>query len=181
MLRMYVCVCVCMFVRLTERMCCTVGLHVCGMKLNFSPNCQLTVTFISSNRHNSPVWLITDNETLAKAVVKHIPDLIATLPELNSRNAEAAWRDHGEVILCANREEMLQLSNEYAPEHLHVSAVDLDWWRDNLSCYGSLFLGEVTFHPCIVLYAPAPHSPLHISPHEPNAITSHHITSHHIT
>ncbi|MGR3418067.1 histidinol dehydrogenase, partial [Paracoccus sp. (in: a-proteobacteria)] len=49
-----------------------------------------------------------------------------------------------EVILCADREEMAATSDEYAPEHLTVQAADLDWWRDRLACYGSLFLGEET-------------------------------------
>ena len=76
-----------------------------------------------------------------------VPGCIETLPQLNRINAEAAWRDFGEVIVCENRNEMLQLADKFAPEHLHVSAVDLDWWRDNLSCYGSLFLGEETTVP----------------------------------
>ena len=39
---------------------------------------------------------------------------------------------------------MAATSDDYAPEHLTVQAEDLDWWRDRLSCYGSLFLGEET-------------------------------------
>ena len=35
-------------------------------------------------------------------------------------------------------------SDKYAPEHLTVQAQDLPWWKDRLSCYGSLFLGEET-------------------------------------
>jgi sulfopropanediol 3-dehydrogenase len=71
-----------------------------------------------------------------------VPQCIATLPELNRINATAAWRDYGEVILCEDRAEMLKIANDFAPEHLHVSASDLSWWRNNLVCYGSLFLGE---------------------------------------
>jgi sulfopropanediol 3-dehydrogenase len=94
--------------------------------------------------YNSPVWLVTDNHDLAKEVMKQVPDLIAALPELNRQNAEAAWRDYAEVIVCADRIEMAATSDEYAPEHLTVQAEDLDWWLDNLQCYGSLFLGEET-------------------------------------
>ncbi len=94
--------------------------------------------------YNSPVWLITDDRKLAEEVIELVPPLIADLPETNSQNAEAAWRDYAEVILCDNREEMATKSDEYAPEHLTVQAEDLDWWLDNLSCYGSLFLGEET-------------------------------------
>lgn len=94
--------------------------------------------------YNSPVWLVTDDRSLAEAVIAQVPGLIADLPELNRKNAEAAWRDYAEVILCADREEMAATSDEYAPEHLTVQAADLDWWRDRLACYGSLFLGEET-------------------------------------
>lgn len=94
--------------------------------------------------YNSPVWLVTDNEALARQVMERVPDLIAQLPELNGKNAEAAWRDYAEVIVCDNREEMAATADDYAPEHLTVQAEDLDWWLGRLKCYGSLFLGEET-------------------------------------
>ena len=94
--------------------------------------------------YNSPVWLVTDDQALAEKVMKLVPGLIEDLPDTNRENAFAAWRDYSEVILCDNREEMAQTSDEYAPEHLTVQAADLDWWLENLSCYGSLFLGEET-------------------------------------
>ena len=94
--------------------------------------------------YNSPVWLVTDNETLANNVMNLVPKLIEDLPETNRENATAAWRDYAEVIVCGNREEMASCSDEYAPEHLTVQADDLDWWLERLTCYGSLFLGEET-------------------------------------
>lgn len=94
--------------------------------------------------YNSPVWLVTDDRKLAEEVMRQVPGLIEDLPELNSDNARAAWRDYAEVILCADREEMAATSDEYAPEHLTVQAEDLDWWLERLTCYGSLFLGEET-------------------------------------
>lgn len=94
--------------------------------------------------YNSPVWLVTDDRKLAETVMDMVPGLIADLPEVNRDNAEAAWRDFAEVILCDDREEMAATSDEYAPEHLTVQAADLDWWQNRLSCYGSLFLGEET-------------------------------------
>ena len=94
--------------------------------------------------YNSPVWLVTDNETLANNVMNLVPKLIDDLPETNRENATAAWRDYAEVIVCENREEMASCSDEYAPEHLTVQADDLDWWLERLTCYGSLFLGEET-------------------------------------
>ena len=94
--------------------------------------------------YNSPVWLVTDDQALAENVIELVPGLIEDLPDTNRENAFAAWRDYAEVILCDNREEMAKTSDEYAPEHLTVQAADLDWWLENLSCYGSLFLGEET-------------------------------------
>ena len=94
--------------------------------------------------YNSPVWLITDSENLAKNVLARVPELIDQLPTINRESALAAWRDYAEIILCANREEMASISDNYAPEHLTVQAEDLDWWLSRLECYGSLFLGEET-------------------------------------
>ncbi len=94
--------------------------------------------------YNSPVWLVTDNADLAEKVMALVPGLIDDLPDLNRKNAEAAWRDYAEVIVCADREEMAACSDDYAPEHLTVQAEDLPWWLDRLQCYGSLFLGEET-------------------------------------
>ena len=94
--------------------------------------------------YNSPVWLVTNSRELAEQVIQIVPKLIDSLPEVNRVNAEAAWRDYAEVILCEDREEMAATSDEYAPEHLTVQANDLDWWLNRLKCYGSLFLGEET-------------------------------------
>ena len=104
------------------------------------------VDLVSQAEHgyNSPVWLVTDDKALAEEVMRLVPGLIEDLPEVNRDNAYAAWRDYAEVILCEDREEMAQVSDDYAPEHLTVQAQDLDWWLGRLSCYGSLFLGEET-------------------------------------
>ncbi|WP_136656793.1 histidinol dehydrogenase [Nitratireductor sp. XY-223] len=94
--------------------------------------------------YNSPVWLVTDDRALGERVMELVPGLISDLPETNRQNAEAAWRDYAEVIVCGDREEMAATADEYAPEHLTVQAADLPWWLDRLQCYGSLFLGEET-------------------------------------
>ncbi len=94
--------------------------------------------------YNSPVWLVTDDRTLAEEVMRLVPTLIDALPEVNRDNATAAWRDDAEGSVCDDRVELAAASDEYAPEHLTVQADDLDWWQDRLTCYGSLFLGEET-------------------------------------
>lgn len=94
--------------------------------------------------YNSPVWLVTSDRALAERVMALVPKLIDTLPELNRTNAQAAWRDFAEVILCGSAEEMAQVCDQFAPEHLHIQAENLDWWLGRLQSYGSLFLGEET-------------------------------------
>ncbi|HUF56289.1 MAG TPA: histidinol dehydrogenase [Thermohalobaculum sp.] len=94
--------------------------------------------------YNSPVWLATTHRPLAEKVLELVPGYIDQLPELNAENATVAWRDMAEVMVVGDREELAQVADEYAPEHLHVQAADLDWFLGRLHCYGSLFLGEET-------------------------------------
>src|SRR5207248_1619394 len=94
--------------------------------------------------HESPAWLITTSRAIADDVIRRMPALIAQLPPTARDAAAAAWRDYGEVVLCDTREEVANVSDRYAPEHLEVHARDLDAWLARLTCYGSLFLGEET-------------------------------------
>jgi sulfopropanediol 3-dehydrogenase len=110
--------------------------------------------------HESPAWLITTSRPLAEEVARLMPVLISTLPPTARDAAGAAWRDYGELILCDSREDMARISDQYASEHLEVHARDLDWWLANLTCYGSLFLGEET----TVAYGDKASGPNHILP-----------------
>ena len=91
---------------------------------------------------NSPVWLVTDSPALAQEVARLAPLCAAELPQPNRDAAEGAWANLGEIILCDDREAMAREADRVAPEHLHVQASDLDWWKARLRAYGSLFLGE---------------------------------------
>ena len=91
---------------------------------------------------DSPVWLFTTSRELADAVSGLMPGLIEALPETQSKAADAAWRDYGEIIVCDTREEVVEVSDRYASEHLELQVADLDWWIERLNSYGSLFVGE---------------------------------------
>jgi sulfopropanediol 3-dehydrogenase len=108
----------------------------------------------------SPAWLITLSRALGEEVMRRVPALIEALPPLAREGAGAAWRDHGEVVLCGTREEAAALSDRYAPEHLEVHARELDWWLAHLTNYGSLFLGEET----TVAFGDKASGPNHILP-----------------
>ena len=110
--------------------------------------------------HESPAWLFTDSTKLAEEIMGLVPQLIEKLPPTAKDAAGAAWRDYGEVILCQSREEIVEISDKYASEHLEVQAQDLDWWLANLTCYGSLFLGEES----TVAYGDKTSGPNHVLP-----------------
>jgi len=107
---------------------------------------MIAIDLVGQAEHgpNSPAWLYTTDKALSDFVIKRVPELISELPDTSRINADAAWRDYGEVVLCDTNEELCQISDEYAPEHLEVQAENLDWWLDKLKNYGSLFLGEET-------------------------------------
>jgi len=102
----------------------------------------IAVDLTSQAEHgvNSPVWLFTTSETLAQKVAELVPLVAADMP--NADVVNQAWRDYGEIIVCDTREEVVDVSDRYASEHLQVMAADLEWWKQNLNNYGSLFLGE---------------------------------------
>ena len=110
--------------------------------------------------HESPAWLFTTSHALAEDVMRRVPPLIDALPPTARDAAGAAWRDYGEVIVCASREDAAAVSDRHAPEHLEVHARDLDWWLARLTSYGSLFLGEET----TVAFGDKASGPNHILP-----------------
>jgi sulfopropanediol 3-dehydrogenase len=110
--------------------------------------------------YNSPAWLISLSSELANKVMSLVPHLIAGLPESNAKNAEAAWRDYGELVIVDSREEAARAADAYAPEHLEVQCADAEWWLRHLHNYGSLFLGEET----TVAFGDKASGPNHILP-----------------
>ena len=90
----------------------------------------------------SPAILVTNSEALAKATINEVDRQLKVLP--TAAIAEKAWRDHGQVILCQNEEEMLEVSNEIACEHVQVMTKDPNYFLKNMTNFGALFLGPET-------------------------------------
>jgi sulfopropanediol 3-dehydrogenase len=88
----------------------------------------------------SPAILVTTSRQLAEEVAEAVERLLETWPTADV--AGRAWRDRGEIVVCENDEEVVRVSDAYAPEHLEVQTRDPDWFLDRLTNYGSLFLGE---------------------------------------
>ena len=92
--------------------------------------------------YNSPAVLLTNSQKLAEDTLAEIDRLLIILP--TSDTASVSWRDYGEVIVCDTYDEMLQMANEIASEHVQVMTDRDDWFLREMTCYGALFLGPRT-------------------------------------
>ena len=92
--------------------------------------------------YNSPAVLVTNSRKLANETIDWIARLLEKLPTADT--AAVSWKDYGEVILCDTYEEMLAVADDIASEHVQVMTDRDDWFLDNMTCYGALFLGPRT-------------------------------------
>ena len=91
---------------------------------------------------DSPAILITNSRPLAEGTLAEIGRLLAILPTAD--RAGEAWAAHGEIIVCADYDEMLAEAERVASEHVQVMTDRDDWFLENMTSYGALFLGPRT-------------------------------------
>lgn len=91
---------------------------------------------------NSPAVLLTNSEQLAKDTMLQIEEQLKTLPTADT--AGVSWRDYGQVIVCDTYEEMLEVADDLAYEHVQVMTKDPDYFLNNMQNFGALFLGAET-------------------------------------
>ncbi|WP_413519040.1 histidinol dehydrogenase [Psychrobacter glacincola] len=92
--------------------------------------------------YNSPAVLLTTSQQLAEDTMREIERLLKVLPTADT--ASVSWEDYGEIIVCDTYEEMLEVANDYASEHVQVMTDRDDWFLEHMTCYGALFLGPRT-------------------------------------
>ncbi|WP_454440952.1 histidinol dehydrogenase [Vibrio bathopelagicus] len=92
--------------------------------------------------YNSPAVLLTNSETFAKETVKEVERQLTVLP--TAEIAGKAWENYGQVILCDSYEEMVEVADDLASEHVQVMTKDPKYFLDNMTNYGALFLGRET-------------------------------------
>ncbi len=92
--------------------------------------------------YNSPAVLVTNSRKLAEDTLAEVDRLLKILPTADT--ASVSWRDYGEVILCDTYEEMLDVANDIASEHVQVMTDRDDWFLEHMHSYGALFLGPRT-------------------------------------
>ena len=91
---------------------------------------------------NSPAILLTNSEKLARETMAEIERLLKILP--TGAGAAKAWEDYGEVIVCDSEEEMVKEADRIASEHVQVMTRNPDYFLNNMTNYGALFLGPRT-------------------------------------
>lgn len=90
----------------------------------------------------SPAILLTNSEVLAKQTMAEVERQLTFLP--TAEIAGEAWKTFGQVIVCDTEEEMLEVADVIASEHVQVMTRNPDYFLDNMTNYGALFLGAET-------------------------------------
>ena len=91
---------------------------------------------------NSPAVLLTTSERLARDTMAEVERLLGLMP--TGDTARRAWADFGQVIVADGHEDMLAEADRIASEHVQVMTDRDDWYLENLTNYGALFLGPRT-------------------------------------
>jgi sulfopropanediol 3-dehydrogenase len=102
------------------------------------------VDLLSQAEHgpDSPAVLVTTSRALAEEVVRLVDRILPDMPTKDM--AEPAWRDHGQVVVVDDMDELWQVGDAFASEHVQVLTADPRQALDRLRNYGALFLGENT-------------------------------------
>jgi sulfopropanediol 3-dehydrogenase len=91
---------------------------------------------------DSPGVLLTNSERFARETMAEIDRLLQILP--TAKHARLAWENFGEVIVCDSYEEMVAVADDIASEHVQVMTADPDYFLENMTNFGALFLGSRT-------------------------------------
>ncbi len=92
--------------------------------------------------YNSPAILLTNSEVFAEDTIKEIERQLTILP--TAEVAGKAWADYGQVIVCDSYEEMVEVADDIASEHVQVMTKDPKYFLSKMTNYGALFLGRET-------------------------------------
>ena len=90
----------------------------------------------------SPAILLTNSEALAKATMAEVDRQLTILPTAGI--AAVAWAEYGQVIVCDSIDEMVQVADDIASEHVQVMTTEPNVFLDRMTNYGALFLGPRT-------------------------------------
>ncbi|MDB4768928.1 histidinol dehydrogenase [Saprospiraceae bacterium] len=105
---------------------------------------QVVTDLLGQAEHgpNSPALLLTTSEDLAMAIEDEVKKQLAVLSTADI--ASKAWEDYGQVILVDSEEEMVKVADDIASEHVQINTKNPDYFLENMTNYGALFLGNRT-------------------------------------
>lgn len=104
--------------------------------------CAIDLLGQAEHGPTSPAVLLTNDEELARATMAEIERQLQILP--TAEIARVAWNDYGAVIVCDTIDEMVEVADELAFEHVQVLTENPDIFLDRMTNYGALFLGPRT-------------------------------------
>ena len=104
--------------------------------------CAIDLLGQAEHGPTSPAVLLTDSEALAKKTMDEVARQLEILP--TAEIAAESWANYGQVIVCDTVDEMVTEANRLAFEHVQVMTQDPDYFLENLTNYGALFLGPRT-------------------------------------
>ena len=91
---------------------------------------------------NSPAVLLTNSRDLAMSIEAEVVKQLAIL--YTADLASKSWQDYGEIILVDSYEEMVAVADDIASEHVQINTKNPDYFLQNMTNYGALFLGNRT-------------------------------------
>ena len=103
----------------------------------------IAADFLSQAEHgaDSQAMLVTDSEAIVEPVLQAIREELERLPrkEITERALS-----HSRIVVLKDRQETIDFTNCYAPEHLIIQTIDYADWIDKVENAGSVFLGPYT-------------------------------------
>jgi len=104
--------------------------------------CAIDLLGQAEHGPTSPAVLLTTSKSLAEDTMREVERQLEILP--TAEIARESWANYGAVILCDSDEEMVVEADRLAFEHVQVMTKDPDYFLDNMTNYGALFLGPRT-------------------------------------
>lgn len=105
--------------------------------------CFVAADLLSQAEHgtDSQVLLVTTSDRLIEAVQAEVERQLNLLPR---KDIAARSLENSRLILVRSMDEAMELTNEYAPEHLIIEAADYETLAGKVVNAGSVFMGDYT-------------------------------------
>ncbi|MDP6067399.1 MAG: histidinol dehydrogenase [Alphaproteobacteria bacterium] len=104
--------------------------------------CAIDLLGQAEHGPTSPAVLLTTSEALAADTLAEVERQLEILP--TAEIARTSWADYGVICLCESEAEMLAEANRLAFEHVQVMTRNAEYFLDNMTNYGAMFLGPRT-------------------------------------